>query len=77
VETRLDDREGEMKQIPLLLIGAAVLGLAFGFLAWFVRGAFYELIGQYWFLDYTFYWRGAMALLTAAIVVVLIQIRDK
>jgi hypothetical protein len=66
-----------MKHIPLLLIGVAALGLAIGFLGWFVEGVFLELLGRYWFLDYAFYWRGAMAILTIAIVVVLIQIRDK
>jgi len=67
-----------MKQVPLLLIGVAAIGLAIGIVCWLVAVAFPEYGRQYYnILDYSFYWRGAMLMLTTAIVLVLIQIRDK
>lgn len=64
-----------MKRLPGLLMILAAAGIAIGFvirLAQSVSGYVKPAL-----LDPVFYWRGAVALLLFAIIIVLIQIRDR
>jgi hypothetical protein len=68
-------REGHMKGLPNILLGLAGVALAIGLVVRIyqtVMGVVPLII-----LDPLFYWRGAMALIGLAMVIVLIQIRDK
>lgn len=58
-----------MRWFPSLLVILAALGLLIGLGIRLVKGGF---LG-----DPVFYWRGSMALLTLAIAIVLMQIRNK
>ena len=58
-----------MKMLANLLIILAALGLLIGLAVRLVKGGF---LG-----DPVFFWRGSMALLTMAIALVLVQIRNK
>lgn len=64
-----------MKQIPRVLMIVAAVGIGIGLVVRLMQTA--SGLVRPAFLDPVFYWRGAMALLTIAIVMVLIQIRDK
>jgi len=64
-----------MKKLPNILVIVAAAGLGIGLIVRLVQTA--TGVVRPAFLDPVFYWRGAMALLTIAIVIVLIQIRDK
>jgi len=64
-----------MKQIPGLLLIVAAISLGIGFVVRLIQTA--SGLVRPAFLDPVFYWRGAMAFLAIAIVIVLIQIRDK
>jgi len=58
-----------MKWLPAVLVILAALGLAIGLGIRLVKSGF---LGEP-----VFYWRGAMGLMTLAITIVLIQIRNK
>jgi hypothetical protein len=64
-----------MKQLPIVLVIVAAAGIGFGLVVRLVQTA--SGVVRPAFLDPVFYWRGAMALLTIGILIVLIQIRDK
>jgi len=64
-----------MKQLPGLLLIVAAISLGIGLVVRLIQTA--SGLVRPAFLDPVFYWRGAMAFLAIAIVVVLIQIRDK
>jgi len=64
-----------MKQLPGLLLIVAAVSLGIGLVVRLIQTA--SGLVRPAFLDPVFYWRGAMAFLAIAIVVVLIQIRDK
>jgi len=64
-----------MKQLPIILLIVAGASLSVGLMIRLIQTA--SGLVRPAFLDPVFYWRGAMALLTIAIVIVLIQIRDK
>ena len=64
-----------MKGLPNILLGLAGVALAIGL----VIRIYQTVMGvaPLIILDPLFYWRGAMALIGLAMVIVLIQIRDK
>ena len=64
-----------MKQLPGLLVIVAAVSLAIGLIVRLVQTA--SGLVRPAFLDPVFYWRGAMAFLGIAIVILLIQIRNK
>ena len=64
-----------MKQLPSVLMIVAAAGIGIGLAVRLVQTA--SGVVRPAFLDPVFYWRGAMALLTIGILIVLIQIRDK
>ena len=64
-----------MKQIPGLLLIVAAVSLGIGLVVRLIQTA--SGLVRPAFLDPVFYWRGAMGFLAIAIVIVLIQIRDK
>ena len=64
-----------MKKLPIILMIVAGASLSVGLLVRLVQTA--TGLVRPAFLDPVFYWRGAMAFLALAIVIVLIQIRDK
>lgn len=64
-----------MKKLPIILLIVAGASLSVGLLVRLVQTA--TGLVRPAFLDPVFYWRGAMAFLALAIVIVLIQIRDK
>ncbi|MHB8654521.1 MAG: hypothetical protein ACYDA9_11640 [Terriglobia bacterium] len=64
-----------MKQLPGLLLIVAAVSLGIGLVVRLIQTA--SGLVRPAFLDPVFYWRGAMAFLAIAIVIVLIQIRDK
>ncbi len=64
-----------MKQLPGFLLILAAVGLGIGLIVRLIQTA--AGVVRPAFLDPVFYWRGAMAMLAIAIVIVLIQIRDK
>jgi hypothetical protein len=70
-----DGLEDQMKQLPNVLLILAAVGIAIGLAVRLVQTA--SGVVRPAFLDPVFYWRGAMALLTIGILIVLIQIRDK
>jgi len=64
-----------MKKLPIILLIVAGASLSVGLVIRLVQTA--SGLVRPAFLDPVFYWRGAMAFLTIAILIVLIQIRDK
>ncbi len=64
-----------MKQLPSILLIVAAASLGIGLVVRLIQSA--TGVVRPAFLDPVFYWRGAMAFLAVAIVIVLIQIRDK
>ncbi len=64
-----------MKKVPEILSILAALGVGIGLVVRLIQSASGAVRPA--FLDPVFYWRGSMALLTLAIAVVLIQIRNK
>ena len=64
-----------MKQLPGVLLIVAAVTIGIGLVVRLVQTA--SGLVRPAFLDPVFYWRGAMALLTLAMVIVLIQIRDR
>ena len=64
-----------MKNAPKFLLIVAAAALVIGLLVRLVQTASGYVRPAY--LDPIFYWHGAMALLAIAIVIVLVQIRDK
>ncbi|HEV2232517.1 MAG TPA: hypothetical protein VGV68_03825 [Terriglobia bacterium] len=64
-----------MKQLPGILLIMAAVSLGIGLVVRLIQTA--SGLVRPAFLDPVFYWRGAMAFLAIAIVIVLIQIRDK
>ena len=67
--------EGDMKQLPYILLILAVVGLAIGLVLRLIHAT--PPTGAAAYLVPIFYWHGAMAFLAVAITVLLIQIRDK
>ena len=64
-----------MKKLPIILLIVAGASLSVGLVIRLVQTA--SGLVRPAFLDPVFYWRGAMAFLAIAILIVLIQIRDK
>ncbi len=64
-----------MRKLPVVLAVVAAIGIGIGLVVRLVQSASGVVRPAY--LDPVFYWRGAMALLAFAMVMLLIQIRDK
>jgi hypothetical protein len=64
-----------MKKLPIILLIVAGASLSVGLVIRLVQTA--SGLVRPAFLDPVFYWRGAMAFLAIAVLIVLIQIRDK
>ena len=63
-----------MKNLPNLLTIVAAVGIGVGLVVRLIQS--FSGVVRPAFLDPVFYWRGGMALLLFAVVIVLIQIRD-
>jgi len=64
-----------MKKLPIILLIVAGASPSVGLMVRLVQTA--SGLVRPAFLDPVFYWRGAMAFLAIAVLIVLIQIRDK
>src|SRR5438552_19170031 len=63
-----------MKNVPKLLMILAAIGIGIGLVVRLVQS--FSGVVRLAFLDPVFYWRGGMALLMFAAVILLVQIRD-
>jgi hypothetical protein len=67
--------ETSMKKLPGILTVLAAIGISIGLVVRLIQT--FSGVVRPAFLDPVFYWRGGMALLMFAAVILLIQIRDK